>query len=383
MAGASVRAIPLADKDVNDDFDDGELGPIADAIEMEEAIAGEFADSDIDVVFQIRVHQLPGTSKTAKGIREVYLFTCDQSEYENINDRLRDDFGSGLYRVRLWARQGSKKKTLRKCFDIEVRAPEKKTDIIAPAVSNDLTAVMRMVEESSRRQQDFMERMLSDRRDTPKEVDPFDMMEKLSNIMANMQRGNAPAATTTNDPTELVLKGVELAERFGSKSGGDGGGIADLIREAIKSPLVETIVKSALARQVAPPAAAPTLHNVPPPPQLTPAAQSTTTAPESPPPQAPTSLQEMFAGQIAYLLEKAKANYDPEIYANWFFVELPPEETAYLCNTPGVLDQAIALVPEVVAHRDWFEEFIELMKDNLAEFEKPKDAPPPDKPDAA
>jgi hypothetical protein len=67
----------------------------------------------------------------------------------------------------------------------------------------------------------------------------------------------------------------------------------------------------------------------------------------------------MIAYYLGFLVSKAQADADPELYAEMVLDNLTDEQLIPMLNRgPALIDDFIAAVPAVANHRPWFESLI-------------------------
>jgi hypothetical protein len=174
--------------------------------------------------------------------------------------------------------------------------------------------------------------------------DPLQELERLSVIFSNIngQRAQTSGETALN----LVLKGMEIAKV--QEGGGDGGGIAGVLRDVLNSPMVGELMQGLKQAAIAPPAGS----TIPPAVQPAPAARpgSSNGAPS-------------LADQLAFLVTRAQAGNDPAVYAEMLVDVLPEEHLQALMEAPDPLAPMEAIAPAMAQHRPWFQAMLDAIRE--------------------
>lgn len=154
------------------------------------------------------------------------------------------------------------------------------------------------------------------------------------------------------NPVDMMLKGAELVRDLAPRSPGESTG-TDVLLEAIKSfaPMITQVVA-----QGTPPAR-------PVPAKQAQLADATKSA--QPQTAAQHSTEEgidVFKHYLAMLVGFAKAGRDPMTYAEVVADQLSDEQILEIINNPNIMDDMIALNPEVATYRPWFETVLAELK---------------------
>lgn len=325
VLNADIEEIEFEDRTAIDDDNDN----------VEQTIINEFGDSAKDIRWHIKVYRIASQGRGD----EPYLFTCDPSDLP-IDDRLRDEYGSGKYRARVY-----KNNVLYRRFDIAVE----KTNAAPRAVANPNTDLGAVIADAMAKQsamlmgmmQAFMTRQAPVAA-APAYSDPFDVMSKTVTMVTTMMgsQNNRP------DPMEYFTKGIEIAAQFSGGGGGETGAL-DLVKEFIKSPVAAAIADGTLKRR---PRQTPDA-NVRPQPQAQPVRQQ---APALPPMLAP------YASELAVFVKAAARSSAPELYADMLLDGTFPDIfVKQLLDNDAALDQLGGAVPQVTQYKDWFKSVID------------------------
>lgn len=316
-----------------------------DALSIEENIAALFDASDETVTWNCMVYEID----KSQGNAELYLFSVLPDELPALNDRLRDNHGTGTYRVRVYRKEGNKNRVFRQ-FDRRIKAAPK--PISAPAQQTDLAAVLATMERNTERMIQAIS--ASQQRQQvytpPAPVDPFSTMTQMATAMGAMMQAFRPAEGASS--MDLILKGVELATSL-EKSDKETG-LLDIVKEALGS--LPALVQITEAQRVAatPPGTAVTLPGKQPPPSnpVKPAPVQTQVSPEQ---QAQMQIRQM----ILSLIPNAAKGSDPGLYADWLADQWGMEMVAAVVTQPNILMQLQSLVPEMTQYSAWFQSLLE------------------------
>lgn len=327
MARAATTK-PVADIEEFEDTD-----ALRDVDNVEESILNEFRAGDADVTFSIKVYSMPGNQRA--GDKEFYLFTIDPSDLP-VDDRLRDDYGSGTYRARVYRTMDGKKVLFRQ-FDMHVLAPTKPTVMQQASETGTVLAAMERMTER-------FERALKEAQPQPVTVahaDPFAMLEKMTSIMKNMGMSQQPQAQTAGAEkmVEMLTKGIELGQSVNA-SGADDVSIGGIIKEIAKQPgvgerLLEVVTSVMQGRGV------PTL----PPPT----------------PKPITQQNNPMMQMLQFLSHHATKRSDPNLYAEYFIDNTPHDIVTQLMTLPNadLIAQMTGMVSDVGKQPEWFNQFID------------------------
>lgn len=283
--------------------------------------------------YTARVYRLDGASKN--GMAQPYLFTLTPEEVIGVQDKLRDEYGTGQYLIRIF-RDG--KFSTQVSYQIE--APPKTA--ATAAAPNSVTEVMSAVREMLA---EFRE---EHRRTQPvvpaAPVDALTMLEKVFTLQAamqNSQRQIEPAANGGEKMIEVLIKGMELGQS--TANGGAGSdSMGAILLEIAKQPgvgekLVDVMTSVMAGRGV--PA-------LPPP---------------TPRPGAPATAKNPMLEMLQFLAQHANKRSDPGLYAEYFLDNVPPDICAQLLALPNadLIAQMTGMVPDIGKQPEWFNQFID------------------------
>jgi hypothetical protein len=327
----------MSDHTETQDHEEDTLTPIEEQnLERMAEILDAFNAGPDSITWNIRVSQVTGNNR--RGDKELFLFNCDPSELP-IEERLIRDYGTGTYRARVM-RNGR----LFRQFDIPVLAPAPKQE----APTTDLAAILAAIERSNaaaaERVERFLERVATPGTVTQTQLDPFAMLEKMSTIIANMNRTAPQAAPSNSLETTLsvVEKIMDMSQNFGGEK--RNAGMMDILRDLVKSPILGQLMEGAAANMAALPR-----PNSPPPQRVPMQPNAPQTQQPPPPPDNP------LVQAVRYLVTRAQANANPSLYAEWLLDNLPPEMAKQLLPQQNLVMQLEQAIPEVTPHRIWFQ----------------------------
>ena len=284
----------------------------------------------------------------------VFLFDCQPDSF-SLND-LRDRFNGGSFRLYI-SRDGK----LWKNKTISVEAPIKPASDLASGA--DLVIAMR---EGFERQGQIMRDILMTRPLGPPAapvtpaVDFPSLIQSMSQLMGQMRPSVPVAAPSAPAPSmetmlNLVLKGIEIGREV-SSAATDDGGIIGVVRDLIKSPILEQALRSAVpstATAIAPTSPVALIDPTTP---VAPIAPRPATQPVQTNGADNMNTKEMWIrAQLHFLVNKAEKDSDPELYAAYIVDNLPLDDVIAFIDRPDALEQMISLNPKVGDYRSWFE----------------------------
>lgn len=334
--------------------------------DTEAAILSEFNKGDDAATWKVSV------CRAAKGGEpEPYLFSCSPSELPVI-DRLRDEYGTGSYRIRVY-----RNNLIFRSFTVGVearRTPITPTPAPAP-VSDGLAAALE-------RQTALLERLINQRQQPTQQVNSFEMLTTLLGAIGQVKNlFGTPAASGPENAIDLFMKGIEAAKELG---GGEKGntGLMDIVRDLLKSPIIEKMIEGAAANVGVPHAppmvttqpgigevAQPIFSGTQPAPQPTtpqPPSNGDAIHQQAPSPENDPRLVGMVHN-IRYLATKAAANADVELYADWVLDNVPRDLLVQMIGDPNALATLTTAVPEARPYVGWFSQVLALVNDTLTE----------------
>lgn len=305
--------------------------------QIESAISKALEQSDGEHDYDIRVYQMGDRNQ------EFYIFTIDHSEFP-ILDRLRDEFGTGHYRVRvyrdgqLWRRKDYRVKSSRPPI---APAPPATSPASSSEPSRVETLLLQLIAK------------MSPAAPATSATDIATMMDKsferaLSLVTVFKDR-IAPPVTAPVDQTSMLLKGIELAEKL-QRDGSGETSLAGLARSVLESPLMQKLVENfpQQPQPAAPPAPA---QQIPPPAAAVPGSGAAA---------GPSAVS--IDGALNYLLGRAEAGSDPRLYAEWLYDNVSLQVLSTLLAQANLVEQLASGNARIAARREWFTTLIESVR---------------------
>jgi len=314
----------------------------------------------------IRVQRVPTEqlrSGNSKGsIKGVFLFSCavDQYNYDELLTYLRDEYGTGTYRI-IGVRTGNRGIAFNRILDVERPALSAQSASASPnSSSNDLPTMFNLLAQSLSQQ---LSRVVDTVRNAAPAVDPFEQMERMARIFATFKG----EATRPPDLLGEIERIKTVAESLGMGNRGDAETTnADVFLGMVKE-FGPALAKAALtgAAQSSAPSAPSAPARVPP---MRPAVASPGTVGVSEMPADPREIY--FRQQAKQLLLFANAGMKPGLLAQSIIDNVPEDQLSVLeefALDPGATDKLIAMLPPgSEKHSAWFTELRLAM---LVEFE--------------
>lgn len=305
-------------------------------------------ESQENASFRVYRQHSGNTSKMA------FCFTvpADQFSFEELLQKIKDEYGAGDYRIHLRGATEYGKNQLIANQVVSVEATRTANPAPQQSQANELAPIVERMQERMEAMQQRMEERLTAVQSQPQQ-DPTEMMQKMMATMASMQEmmgGNQGPAKKEKSLIEQIEEAEKIAERFGKMQQEDGG-FGQLMREGLQ-PLIQLAQQHAGQKSEAGNGASPKPNPAQPP------------AKTGQPAQPTRSQQEMeqqlgpFAHSIRTLLFAAQKNGDPETYADMaldFMSEDQYDDVFRFLSSDGCIDAVIEYVPEVANHREWFE----------------------------
>jgi hypothetical protein len=303
-------------------------------------VMAEFDQTEDDLT--IKVYRVPG-ELNVRGEREIFLFFARPSDFPLL-ERLRDKYGTGTYRVRVY--DGNR---IKRSFVYAVES------LARPALTAQSSELGAMVE--AMKQQHATMVSLVDRLTVSAPVDPMASLERMTAVMVNMRQLQGEPAERESS-LSVFVQGIEAAAKFGSAGGGETS-FLDLVKSFIESPVVKDVLGN-LAGRVQP--QAPAAAGQPAPQLVSHAAV---------PAAADTSNDQVqaFLQNVTYLVSRAANGSEPGLYAEWLLDNVDEANVRELVARKNAIDELVAAVPMVGPHRVWFARLLEDVKFSLEQFD--------------
>lgn len=341
---AGVVTDPPGFTDLPDDEDPDELSLMAAASEL-----GGFSNATITI------------KKISANRDEEHCFQCSPVDFSI--DRIRDEWGPGAYRI--YGRKDDKIAFNKKL--VLARPLEKpKVETPPPAPALDVRALIReMSEQFAKAQQSTVSELqkliiiaLSNNNRAPA-MDPLAMQKNMLDGLVTM-KSLIGGGDEKLDKIDILLQGIELARDLGGPA--TGAETNDVLMELVRKfgpPLAEMTLRGARAGGEAPTAPGgdrPALAVVPKKVQ-------------------PKGGNEMLK-LVGMLVNGAENGTDPISYADLIFDQVPVEQIQAFFAMGDPVATLEKLDKRVAAHRPWFEQLREYLKQGLQEAAEPDDNQP-------
>lgn len=388
--------------------------------DAEDEIKAAIDADDNDVEYLIKVFQITPGEKSGE-----WRFNVHPSELP-IHERLRDELGGGKFELRVYrANRLFKRKILR--IGKPLNAP-----VETSASPSDIAVLAQTMERN-------FQAMLQQMRDSQTQAanaasggDPVQMMTALVGALASM-KSLVPEPPKQEDQFSKFVDLYKMVKDMESGGNSAGSNVMDVIRDVVKSPLVEQIQKQAAqqeqmrGRALAAPGAYP-LPQVPVPqngaipmPDRSQKApnpgdvQNNNPSPHAPeeevsafeqrinnvdaqlnenmpnPPQNVASEPEeidwnnpqtmaALTSYINYLSNCAGRGNTASLQAEVAWEQLEMSWIEMICDTPGIIDYLTQTFPQTAPHREWFIEYHKTLCDLLTEERNAVDTPQYDEP---
>ena len=325
----------------------------AEAASVLEQIAARELDDELSKVDAL-VSEFRGVDDTSlsvfrQGVGKnnlAFLFssTPDDMGGSDIMEKCRDEYGGGDFRMHVRDNAG-----LVRNVGFSVEAPKEKPEPEKPDGLGiaEILAIMqtsndRMMTMFTSTMATFAEAFKGGQNQQP-QFNPIDAQRSIIESVAAL-KGLTEDKRPPKDPIDMLVQGVTLAKEIAGKDGETNS--SDILLEAIKQ-FAPTITTAA------------TRGGVPGSPQI-PAGPS---APVDPQAEADAQREVqlnmrnmVIKGQVDFLVNCAKANKDPELYAELLLDQVGPDMAVNFVNQPDAMDKLVAINAEVLQYRIWFEE---------------------------
>jgi hypothetical protein len=281
------------------------------------------------------------------------LFQSSAESPDEIFDEIRKDWGGGRLKARIM-QDGVYAKQIQ--FAI-AKPPNWRppAPVIEPQPSahgqgefaSVMQAMIAMQERSDQRFAALMERMTHPAQQASAiPSDPFALADRMMGLVTTM------VATTKSAQGEggidLIMKGVELAQKLGGNEPAESGGFLDVIRDGVK--MIPSLLEAqAAAAQRAPAVPQPGMRPSPPLPARRPLPQP--------------AVQPANDQQMAVLLAGAARDTDPAVYAQLMVDTQPPEMIDVLLAQADPLAFLALMDERVKPYGDWFLDLVDILRE--------------------
>ena len=317
----------------------------------EQKITSEFDADNKDVKWLIKVYRV-----IEKEGKMNWLFNCLPSELPII-DKLRDAYGSGLYRARVY-----KNGSLYRALDYSIEAPKFMDQMKNPLQQSsaqqpaDVTNIVNAMLAAQERQFLKLQEILVNRAPP---ATGFNMQEAMTGVLAMMVQMKsflAPSQPNTGG-IDMLLKFMEIAKEIGG--GGGETNFLDVIRDVVKSDVFGKALEASVVPQLPAQSATsqPAKKRLPVQAAQTASVASTTNSNEVNSMKVPAIVIKQYLGQ---LISRAERGSDPALYAE--FVLDNVADTIYekplveFLSRENVVDELAKIDGRVQQHVEWFNE---------------------------
>jgi hypothetical protein len=276
-----------------------------------------------------------------------YVFECDPTSFSL--DDLRDKYNGGEFRLYIM-KDGRLWKNMR--VVVEPKQVIHSHDP-APPTQNPTSEILAIMRDGFAAQAAAIREMSASRNGAASLFQGADLPAIITAaaaaITALRPPPPPPPADTSAQALDMFMRGLELAREMRDDAPGDSS-FGGMLRDVLRSPIVAAAVQNSMS-----PPPPPEPRPAPPAPQIS---QAKTT-PTPPPSSQPSAENNMIAYYLGFLVSKAQADADPELYAEMVLDNLTDEQLIPMLNRgPALIDDFIAAVPAVANHRPWFESLI-------------------------
>lgn len=359
MAAKTVRKPAAASlSDIDDDDDDVLLhgDDETDESRLLEIIRQCSGDDDLRLTVS-RIRD-PG----AKGPRLQYCFTLDPTEAPDLLEKIKQEAGGGVYRVKLV--RGNGKYVTQKNVAVEgipeLTSPKTGTlpqsQAYPAATPSSLESTLQAFIAVSTENQKALIAALN--RDGG--GDRLEMFKQFAEIMGAMRAAPAEASG------QAMIGTIREAMKLAGEVGGSGGppektGLWDVAKAIVENPGILDGLKAIaenLKAQNATPVNGQRQIAAPPGPAI-PAPAPPAPGQAAPPGDDPQALLDQY---VPLLIRKANVNADPALYAEFLLDNLPPDLSRALMQTPNLVQTFSERFPEIVNYKSWFDSLLAEMR---------------------
>ena len=306
-------------------------------------ITAEFDKDENDVTVLIKVYQVE--EKTGKSD---WLFNCQPEELpimERLRDAYCDEGKRSVFQIRIY-----KNKKLFRRFHYSIKGAKGLLKISDN--KNDMTAVLAAITQSQAAQFSQLKELMLVNKPAPS----FNMMEMMTGMVALMvQMKNllpAPASGNSTGNVDMLLKGMEFMRDFAGGGEGKETNMMDIIKELIKSPLLEKAIEGASA----------VVSSVPTNPVNPALAKPASEL--SPQNTGNNTMNPIIKGYLNTLVKKAAQDADPELYAAFILDNVPEKTVREYLLRDDLMRVIVSVNPQAAQYSAWFDE----LKKNISEI---------------
>lgn len=352
MAKKKTQTVVVTEPDIEEAEVSGVLDEVED--EMEESLALDLQAvlAELGDTGQLTVQLIKTHPKEEAGVCSTY------SGAELSLDRVREEFGAGKYKLLVRGPTG-RIATRKQVSIVAKKVPQgpnvtELADLLKKQQSgegsNNTLLLMKMLEMQSQTMIAAMNRPLPPVH-TPPSFGPAEMVTMMTGLASIMK------PSSVESPIDAMLKGVDLVRKIRGDDDGGGDSVVSVVSKGLD--MAASMLNGAQNSTPAPPASRTVSARV--------IDTPTAIAPASTEPAEPAP-PDVLAVKLAWLKEwtrrlvdKARADRDPELYADVFLDELPEFVTATdldgALRDAGWLTQLTLMNPNVADHSEWFAHF--------------------------
>lgn len=295
-------------------------------------IFSELGSSKDDINFTLSIWRvMPNKAEMA------FLFKCTPAELP-IMERLRDEYEGGQFHVQVY-----KNKKRFKRFTVHVEPPKRNT---VKEVKSEMAEMIKAVADQQERQfnmlrETMMQMVGKPSTPAPSQIETMTVMMGLMKSMKDFAAPAQPVNTVSPDKMiDILMKGMELGRDSG---GGSETNFLDIVKEALKSPLLLSAASGAMS-------SIPSLPQVKASPQL----NSPGSNPVNKPVQSEAPKMNMLEHNLNMLISKAEKDSDPVLYAEFILDNVPEEIINQYILRDDLIEELVKINPKVANHKEWF-----------------------------
>ncbi len=301
-----------------------------------------------------------------------FLFEAaiDEYSYSQLVSKLRDEYGSGFYKIQ--ARNDKGQLKLNKTVSVEAPRGDTDTATADTGAGAIIDRVSIAMQEQSERVENILDKVAPQNQTTSMK----ETIEMMTMLLGAMNQNNAPVKTMLEQLTEFKLL-KELMSDGGDGMGGEAN-LYTLLGETVKAfggPIAAALAAGAESGEL-------TNAGVVAQPAL-PAPKTTETEAVN---NSQTDASVEMRKNIHVLIQNAKAGIDPAQFALILVNNTPAEKEDALwefISAEDCIDQIIFIEPVAAQYKEWFVELRKEVIDLMSEPVLPEDLDIPEHPDDA
>lgn len=279
-----------------------------------------------------------------------YLFTCRPEEFSL--DILRDNFGGGEFRVHVKKDglfvPGGNRNIIVEVPKIDKTKEEVKS--LSETMEKGFTLLGQLISDNQARDRQTERELLLQltARNQQPQISPQESFNQTLQMFGQMMSIMQQMRPEQTDPTNAILKGIELAREFGERGESSTNDVLIELAKSFGRPIVDMVKK---AQEIG----IPQLPNTPPVnfahkpvaitnSQVQAQAKATITQPQSD-----------LKTSIEFLVSKAKANKDPDLWADMVLDEVEDHQMLLsFLQAHNWFENLKTFSPEIENYRNWF-----------------------------